>query len=121
MTSIEEIQKANLYTALLNKQKFSDVTFEIGNEAFGTKEFHGMRGLFAAQSDVLEKMLYGNMIEASINNTVIINDIHPCGFEWFQSYCYGIHNVQITHESGNGKKQCQSGMGWTWRFQGTCG
>ena len=98
VATIPEVQKSNLASVLLN-QELIDVTFEIGNEDFGIKEFHGIRALFAAQSDVLKTMLYGNMIESSIDNKVIINDIHPCGFEWFQSYCYGIHNVKITHEN----------------------
>ena len=97
-TDLKKIQQTKLLS-LMNNEELSDVTFEIGNESFGTKEFHGMRGLFAGQSDVLKSMLYGNMIESSIDNKVIISDIHPCGFEWFQSYCYGIHNVKITHEN----------------------
>ena len=97
---MEEVQQKNFKSILL-KEKFSDVTFEIGNELFGKKEFHGLRALFAVQSDVLERMLHGNMVESKIENKLIIDDIHPSGFEWSKCYCYGVvvHNEKITYEN----------------------
>ena len=91
-SQLQKIQQKN-FKSLVDSKEFSDVTFEIGNAVFGIKEFHGIRLLFAAQSDVLKAMLYGNMMESSNDNKVIINDIHPSGFEWFESYCCAFYLI----------------------------
>ena len=87
-----DIHKQGL-AGLLSKHKMNDVHFCVGNESIGIKEFDGIRCLFAAQSEVLENMLYGVMAESLSSNDVIIEDITPDSFEWFKQYCYGLNPI----------------------------
>ena len=85
-------------SASLNDSEMSDVEFRIGNEDIGIQDFSGIRALFATQSDVLKRMLYGNMAESKSNNIVIIDDISPHTFDWFKKYCYGL-NPRVTNDN----------------------
>ena len=84
--------------ANIDDSEMSDVEFRIGNEDIGIQDFSGIRALFATQSDVLKRMLYGNMAESKSNNIVIIDDISPHTFDWFKKYCYGL-NPRVTNDN----------------------
>lgn len=49
--------------------------------------------LFAAQSIVFDKMLFGNMIESQPNGNVIIHDIDVSTFKWIKKYVYGLNSM----------------------------
>ena len=87
----ESILFTNNLRAAFSDSSFSDVHFRIGNESTGIQEFDGIRALFAAQSDVLKNMLFGNMAESKQSNIVIIEDIAPKTFDWFKQYCCGLN------------------------------
>ena len=77
--------------SLLTNKELCDVTFRVGNESVGVRDFCGIRALFACQSEIFKLMLFGKMSESKPNSVVIINDIDPTSFEIFQKYCYGLN------------------------------
>ena len=97
MAIAKKIWNKNIQASLYDSE-MSDVEFRIGNDDTGIQEFSGIRALFATQSDVLKRMLYGNMAESKSNNIVIIDDISPHTFDWFKKYCYGL-NPRVTHDN----------------------
>ena len=88
---MNEIRHQNMLSLLHNNQ-VTDVIFRVGNKDTGIKDIRGVRALFAAQSEILNTMLYGHMAEADAKNVVVIEDICPIGFEWFKHYCYGLNS-----------------------------
>lgn len=78
---------------LINDSSISDVTFIVENE-----ELSGIRSIFACQSIVFKKMLYGNMMESNPSNHVILNDITINAFKYLR---YTFYN--IFENKGNGE------------------
>lgn len=99
------------FRKLMSKDECSDVVFIIKNTSAsvstntstadinsldnddrstrdGHHRIHGIRALFAAHSEVLDKMLFGCMIESKKSNDVIIHDLSYNQFEWLKQYVY---------------------------------
>eukprot|EP01083_Nonionella_stella_P106817 308608_1 len=70
---------------VLNKNKFTDVTFLIGPNQV---EFKANRVFLACQSPVFEAMLYGSMQESQPDSEIQIHDIEPDAFQVVLNYCY---------------------------------
>ena len=89
------------YEKLIENEKFCDVTFEVGQEK---KEYHAIRALFAIHSCVFENMLYGSMMEASLD-AIELRDIRPQTFEFLMGFCYGL-DPELTAKNVVGILQC---------------
>ena len=72
------------FQKMLKNDTMHDIEFLIGEEK---KLFPGMRALFAAQSEPLEKMLYSEMKEGSKENPVVLEDIDVAAFQYFYDLC----------------------------------
>lgn len=99
-------KRAKFFASLFEKGKeYSDVTFEIHESDDGTEHkmntdldvglgfdtIDGIRLLFASQSDIFQKMLFGSMLEASNRSSnVVITDIDYNTFLWLKKYIYGL-------------------------------
>eukprot|EP01083_Nonionella_stella_P259232 885345_1 len=77
---------------VLNKNKFTDVTFLIGPNQV---EFKANRVFLACQSPVFEAMLYGSMQESQPDSEIQIHDIEPDAFQVVLNYCY-MQNPSLT-------------------------
>jgi len=90
MNFCDELQKcrSNHILRLLSEEKFSDVTFIVGQE--NEKVLHGCRCLLSLISPVFEAMLYGQMKESASNAVIKIPDINPEAFQSILRYSYGI-------------------------------
>lgn len=89
------------YSKLIENEKFCDVTFEVGEEK---KEYHAIRSLFAIHSCVFENMLYGSMMESSLDS-IELTDITPSTFEFLLKFCYGL-DPELTAKNVVGILQC---------------
>eukprot|EP01084_Bolivina_argentea_P034165 63231_1 len=91
--SISSFNTLNIYVRSnfekLCDEKFCDVTFKVGEQG---KEYHALRALFAIHSRVFETMLYGSMIESSLDS-IELQDIKPNTFEFLRLFCYGLDPV----------------------------
>ena len=101
------------FSKLMEKCKHNDVTFVIKNDVLSIESddakmvpddhdtqdidddddeadniFHGNRMLFAAHSNVFDKMLFGSMMESNKSNNVIIHDLTCEQFQWLKDYVY---------------------------------
>ena len=92
-TLLTKNEQMNNISNILQKDKFTDVTFMIGTDQT-QKEFRINRIFLAAISNVFEAMLYGNMMEGKRNAIIKINDIATEGFESVINYAY-LKNPQI--------------------------
>ena len=80
---------SNCLVTKFDDEQLSDVVFDVGNEQTGKGKIHGIRALFAAQSEPLKAMLFGKMAELNPDKRIEINDISPQAFNTFKLYCYG--------------------------------
>ena len=85
----------NNFNILCNNKDFSDVLFEIGDKK---KEYYGIRALFGINSPVFHKMLYGNMFESKLDNTVTLLDMNTKTFEFLQLFFHGL-NPSISNKN----------------------
>ena len=101
---VESFQKERL------ERKESDVVFQVPKrietstqeqkqkqEQTAVVEFSCIRALFAMQSDVLNSMLYGKMMESQAK-LIKIDDINSSTFYFLRSYVYGLF-PSLTHEN----------------------
>ena len=79
----------NMQNALKNSN-FHDVEFCVGRGE-NQETFVGSRLFYAIHSKVLENMLFGPMKESLTENQVIIPDVHPLAFRYFQGLVYSQH------------------------------
>jgi len=71
--------------ALVNDGTLSDVTFIVEDT-----EMHGVRSLFAAQSIVFKRMLYGSMLESNPCNEVLLSDLTVGAFSFLRDSFYNM-------------------------------
>ena len=89
------------FAKLLESDKFCDVTFVVGEEK---KEYPVVRAMFAIHSNVLESMLYGNMLESTLGRIELM-DITPSTFEFLRLFCYGL-DPELNAKNVVGILQC---------------
>jgi len=74
--------------ALMSDGTLSDVTFIVEDT-----EMHGVRSMFAAQSIVFKRMLYGAMLEANPSTEVQLSDLTVDAFSFLRDSFYNIPAV----------------------------
>jgi len=63
----------------------SDVVFVVEGE-----RHNGVRALFAAQSEVFRRMLFGSMMESVVGSEVVLHDVTVSAFKFLRSSFYGV-------------------------------
>jgi len=74
--------------ALMSDGTLSDVTFIVEDT-----EMHGVRSMFAAQSIVFKRMLYGSMLESDPSTEVLLSDLTVDAFCFLRDSFYNIPAV----------------------------
>eukprot|EP01083_Nonionella_stella_P136916 416747_1 len=88
-------KQRELMLDILNRQRFTDVMFVIGEEE---TEYNINRIFLASISDVFEAMLFGQMKESKPDARVVIQDTTPEIFECLIHFAY-CNDPKITNEN----------------------
>ena len=85
----------NIQHSMENKL-YHDVEFVVGRDEH-CETFSGSRIFYAMHSKVLENMLFGSMQESLLENQVIIPDVSPKAFNYFQLLIYS-HSPSLNYD-----------------------
>jgi len=85
--SYEEYVAQNLLS-LAHDAVLGDVTFIVEGE-----QRSGVRALFAANSLVFRRMLFGAMMESNPSNEVLLSDLSVAAFDYLRATFYNVHSA----------------------------
>jgi len=82
--------------SLWSDDTVSDVVFVVEGE-----RHNGVRALFAAQSEVFRRMLFGSMMESVVGSEVVLHDVTVSAFKLLRSSFYGVDEELHYNEWGS--------------------